>query len=133
MRTCKRCKKVLTHADSIRLGIGSHCRIIIKNEQAQKRHNGIEADFDYKIDNDVIVIRDCCLGSCSVTNDINNVLSKINSEMTGDRAKNISYYKILYKDSTGIYDGIKHSNGLFISFFSINEILEYKAISKINK
>lgn len=62
-----------------------------------------------------LVIMDCLNGK-SVTNDVEYVLQdmrKIYGDLTG--------IKIMYRDSSGIYDGINHNNGRFLSFFSINE------------
>lgn len=52
----------------------------------------------------------------SVTNDIDNVLEDLRG-IYGS----LSGYKIMYRDTNGIFDGVSHENGHYRGFFSLNE------------
>jgi hypothetical protein len=84
------------------------------------RHDDSNFHADFDIDPypglGVILIKDYDEGNRSVTNDIEYVLFQV-KEIIPDLTK----YRIIYRDSAGMYDGIKHENGKFISFYSINE------------
>lgn len=62
-----------------------------------------------------LVIMDLDKGK-TVTNDIDNVLIDL-QRIYGP----LGEYKIMYKDTQGIYDGIRHDNGRFLGFVSLNE------------
>ena len=70
-----------------------------------------QADFTYSILGNVISIIDLDLGNRSVTNDIENVLRKIEYYHQGS----IVGFKIMYRDSEHIWDGI-HLDGKRASF-----------------
>jgi hypothetical protein len=61
-----------------------------------------QADFTYSILGNVISIIDLDLGKRSVTNDIENVLRKIEYYHQGS----IVGFKIMYRDSESIWDGV---------------------------
>ena len=63
---------------------------------------GYQADFTYAISPDVITITDLDLGNRSVTNDIENVLRKIEYWHQGS----IATFRIMYRDSLGVWDGM---------------------------
>ncbi|MGV3588599.1 MAG: hypothetical protein ACO1OF_16455 [Adhaeribacter sp.] len=73
------------------------------------------SEYYYEVVGRVIAITDEG-GLKSVTNDMENVLQDIKKEI-GD----ISPYQIMYKDSLGIWDGVKVGPNGSVSFFSINE------------
>lgn len=75
----------------------------------------IRADYTYTIETNVISIIDLDLGSKSVTNDIENVLDDIRTEL-GDLAG----YSVIYRDSMGRRDGVRLV-GKSVEFYSINE------------
>lgn len=75
----------------------------------------IRADYTYTVEDNVIAIVDLDLGSKSVTNDIENVLADIRSEL-GDLAG----YSVIYRDSMGRWDGVRLV-GRSVEFYSINE------------
>ena len=62
----------------------------------------------------------------SVTNDIDNVLEDLRG-IYGS----LDSYKIMYRDSQGIYDGISHSGNRFSGFFSLNERNEEAAYLRL--
>ena len=75
---------------------------------------GCQADFTYSMSSNVIAITDLNLGNKSVTNDIENVLRKIEYWHQGS----IAAFKIMYRDSEGVWDGV-HWDGqelLFLRF-----------------
>ncbi len=73
------------------------------------------ADYTYEVGKyknkvDVITIKDLNLGSTSVTNDIENVVSDI-SRLEKLKAED---YMIVFKDSTGHWDGWDSSKQQFV-------------------
>ena len=63
---------------------------------------GFQADFTYSMSTDVITITDLDLGNRSVTNDIENVLRKIEYWHQGS----IATLRIMYRDSLGVWDRV---------------------------
>lgn len=64
----------------------------------------------------VLVIEDLDLGSMSVTNDIENVIRKCSKSV------DLTKKRVIYKDSTGIYDEVLVYNGAFSGFRSLGGI-----------
>jgi len=62
--------------------------------------SGGQADFTYSMSPDVIAITDLDLGNKSVTNDIENVLRKIEYWHQGS----IATFRIMYRDSLGVWE-----------------------------
>jgi hypothetical protein len=98
---------------------------------------GCQADFTYSMSPDVIAITDLDLGNTitdldlgnkSVTNDIENVLRKIEYWHQGP----IKGYRIMYRDSEGIWDGVQW-DGRRASFFALQETKEALARKKLLK
>jgi hypothetical protein len=89
-------------------------------------HEKIHADFNFVRNYDVILIIDLNKGNRSVTNDIEYVLWSIKEyykTLPFDKNFTIAKFKIIYRDSTGIWDGIKlDKEGNFKSFYSLNKI-----------
>jgi hypothetical protein len=83
------------------------------------------AIFDYGTDENILWIEDLDQGK-SVTNDIEYVLQDIQ-----DSGIDIYNYRIMYKDSTGIWDGISISKESNPSFFAIQEKEYEKAKEKL--
>jgi hypothetical protein len=84
------------------------------------------ADFTYSIRLNRIKIVDLNSGKASVTNDIENVLRKIEAWHQGS----IAGYQIMYRDSDGYWDGIEW-NGQHARFFEIRETDEAAAEKKL--
>ena len=74
----------------------------------------------------VIAITDLDLGNKSVTNDIENVLRKIEYWHQGP----IKGYRIMYRDSLSIWDGVQW-DGQRLSFFALQETDEALARKKL--
>ena len=85
-----------------------------------------QADFTYSILGNVISIIDPDLGNRSVTNDIENVLRKIEYYHQGS----IVGFKIMYRDSEHIWDGIQW-DGQRVSFFALRETDEERARKRL--
>lgn len=87
-------------------------------------HGKIHADFNYIMNYDVIAIIDNNDGR-SVTNDIEYVLWSIKENYKTLIVLpdfNLSNFKIIYKDSQGIWDGIKlNKKGDSASFYSLGD------------
>ena len=85
-----------------------------------------QADFTYSMSPDVIAITDLDLGNKSVTNDIENVLRKIEYW----HQASIAAFRIMYRDSLGIWDGVQW-DGRRASFFALQETDEALARKKL--
>lgn len=73
------------------------------------------ADYTYTVEENIIAIVDLDMGSRSVTNDIENVLDEISAQLGG-----LAGYAIIYRDSQGIWDGVRLERGLAV-FYGLNE------------
>lgn len=83
-------------------------------------------NYIYIEDGDIILIEDTGIGK-SVTNDIENILTDISC-----RGKEMKNYKVIYRDSDGIIDGIKLDEfGNFKDFYHIGETNYQIAKTKI--
>ena len=91
-----------------------------------RRQFETQADFTYTIHGGVIAIVDLDLGNCSVTNDVENVLRKIEEFHQGA----IVGFQIMYRDSQGMWDGIQW-DGKRALFFPIRETDENSARKKL--
>lgn len=124
---CIRCGKHLHNPNSLEVGMGTICRMKVKMAD-QEEHRGQgdlfinNADFVYHSNEKFVEIVDLDLGNKSVTNDMAYVLSAI-----AEREHSLvqAFYenrKIIYKDSTGRWDGVRCS---FNIDGRINEIMFY--------
>jgi len=84
------------------------------------------ADFTYNITRAVISITDTSLGKCSLTEDIEAVLRKIEYWHQGS----ISSFKIMCRDGKGFWDEV-HWDGKNASVFALGETDERKACKKL--
>jgi hypothetical protein len=91
-----------------------------------KRQAETHADFTYSLSGNVISIVDLNLGNRSLTNDIESVLRKIEHYHQGS----IVGFKIMYRDSEGVWDGIKWDGGRAL-FFALRETEEERARKKL--
>lgn len=120
---CRCCGKALTDPVSIALEIGPVCRVNLKIKELTNMTEslfGPRSDYSYRIDGDVIAITDNDKGR-SVTNDVPNVLADLVKE-----GIDLSQYKIMYRDTSGIWDGIAHDGNAFTAIFPLTE-REYPA------
>ena len=89
------------------------------------RSNEPRADYTYTVEGGVIVIVDLDLGGKSVTNDIDNVLDEIQAELGY-----LSGYSVIYRDSSGRWDGVRVKGGL-VHFYSLNETNPEQAAARL--
>jgi hypothetical protein len=85
-----------------------------------------QADFTYKISPTVISITDTGLGKCSVTEDIEAVLHKIEDWHQGS----IRSFKIMSRDGKGFWHEVRW-DGKNASFLALEETDERKACKKL--
>jgi len=135
---CGICGKQLSDPKSVEIGIGPICRCKAKEEEKEKGKQGDlfmkEADYSYEIEQGVLVIMDKDLGNKSVTNDMDNVIKKIAS-VEGGIEKIQKLKGITYKDSMGIWDGVRIERkgvGIYTEIYSLGGTKDKKeAINKI--
>lgn len=75
----------------------------------------LRADYTYTVEETIIAIVDLDQGSRSVTNDIENVLDEISAHLGG-----LAGYAIIYRDSRGVWDGVRLERGVAV-FYGLNE------------
>jgi hypothetical protein len=92
-----------------------------------------KSNYEWETNGDLLQIVDLNLGGRSVTNDIDNVINEIYQKI-GDELKK---YKILYRDSEGIWDGVNPTWGIKkcvgCDFYHIGETEIELAIKKIKR
>lgn len=100
---CRRCGKPLKDPLSQQIGLGPVCRLHDKNGNAGGPTLDMfgGADFTFAIKGPVVVIQDLNSGGRSVTNDLYNVLSAIESEVGSLKDR-----QLIYKDSFGVWDRV---------------------------
>jgi len=84
------------------------------------------SDYVYYLKGKVLIIEDSDLGNRSVTNDIQNVLQAIKTDL------DFLPETIIYKDSLGNFDGVSHDKGKFIKFYPVNDTDIEKALEKVS-
>lgn len=86
----------------------------------------LEASFEAEVVDGVTVIYDTGLENRSVTNDIEGVLRRI---------KNAGLLQphVVYMDSDGRWDGVKHVDGVFFDFIMLDEHEMREAVEAIQK
>ena len=87
----------------------------------------MNSDYIYFIKGKVLIIEDSDLGNRSVTNDIQNVLQAIKTDL------DFLPETIIYKDSEGNFDGVMHEQGKFKRFYPVNESELEKALEKVSQ
>jgi hypothetical protein len=85
-----------------------------------------KTDFTYSISGNIISVLDLNRGNRSVTNDVENVLRKIEHFHQAP----IFGFQIMYRDSQGIWDGMAW-DGQHASFFALRETEEGRARTKL--
>ena len=125
---CSCCGKPLSDPISVSLAMGPVCRVSQKNKSSKEKTEDMFnpcAVFTFEVIGGVLVLFDSGKGK-SLTNDIENALAKVAKE-----GVNVSMYKIIYRDSEGMFDGVCCKNGKFSHFYSINESKKSAAILKV--
>lgn len=73
----------------------------------------------------VLAVIDLDLGSVSVTNDAANVVATLDAQY------GLSGKRILYRDSMGVWDELKHAGGRFAGYAPIRERSLEVALAKL--
>lgn len=134
MTTCNRCGKLLTDPVSVSVGYGAVCYAKIKTEMSQDKNGNLFASrssYEWKIDGGIVAIEDLDNGM-SVTNDMENVLNDIREELSdpANVVNKLNNCRIMYRDSAGIWDGVKVVNGSVV-FLPIQEKNYHAAKEKL--
>lgn len=99
---CNCCGKPLSDPLSVDVGLGPICRMKGKASLEQQADLFGGASYSVELINGVICIIDLDQGGKSVTNDIDNVLVRIQR----DDKLDIFIHPIIYRDSMGVWDGV---------------------------
>lgn len=83
-----------------------------------------ESNYIYDVYKNVLVINDLDLGNMSVTNNVQKVLDEISERIDLPQ-------RVIYRDTSKIYDGIEHVNGKFKRFYPIQTENIFEAIEKV--
>lgn len=128
---CICCGKKLSDPISMDVGFGPICRMHIKNRRDEEPELFGGSNYIFYFCEEVLCIVDLDTGGKSVTNDIDNILKKLQKENGID----LYAQPIMYCDSMKIWDGIQVDRvgrtGFYTSFFSLNERDESTALAKI--
>jgi hypothetical protein len=118
-KPCSKCGRPLSNPVSIELGMGPICRVETKSAEANTNNL-----FSMRSSYDVVstfpgalVILDMSKPGQAiktVTNDIDNVLEDLRG-IYGS----LDSYKIMYRDSYGVYDAVSHEKGRYRHFYSL--------------
>jgi hypothetical protein len=106
MGRCNRCKRSLK--DPIAT-IGPVCAAKI----AARRRADVRSDFTTEVLEDLVLIVDEDRGAMSVTNDAERVIAKL------ARDGALAGRRVLYRDSDGCWDELRHDGARFTGFASI--------------
>lgn len=89
-----------------------------------------QAEFTFEVIEEVLVIFDKDNGGASVTNDVQNVLDKVQSKI--GTLSNIE--RVIYQDSRGVFDEIRiNDRGEFVGFYPVNKRSLSAAMAKIGR
>jgi|LauGreDrversion4_2_1035121.scaffolds.fasta_scaffold35400_3 hypothetical protein len=86
----------------------------------------VKSAYTYEtIDNFIIIIYDLDQGGMSVTNDLENIITKLKNEL-----QNINDYILIYRDSNGTFDGIAlNKKSEFSHFYGLGKSDKSQAIT----
>lgn len=92
----------------------------------RQKNDNFRADYEYTVEGQVICIVDLDRGNRSVTNDIENILHDIKIHL-GE----LSGYAVIYRDSTGRWDGVRQTENGRADFYGLREIDKDKAAERL--
>jgi len=102
--TCYKCHKPLTDPISVARGIGPDCWAQSKHQDRKDKSNLFGgANYSWGIDGQILWLKDNGGPGRSLTNDLENALARIQSEIE----QPINTLKIIYRDSEGVWDGVR--------------------------
>ncbi len=86
-------------------------------------------DYDYELCGNTLVIYDLNKGSKPGSNTIDQILKCLKSKISSFASR-----KIIYRDSTGVFDGIQvNQSGDFLDFYNLGERVLDQALNKANR
>jgi len=88
-------------------------------------------DYTYLVDGNVLFIEDLNMGRMSVTNGIEDVLEEISKDLDSNGMRALREHHVIYRDSDGMIDGVKTSDGKYMRFYHIQETDLHAAKLKI--
>lgn len=122
---CHACGRPLRDPRSVESGIGPVCA---ERARAITEPRLFRADFFYEIINGVLVLFDRDCGSTSLTNDMERALLAVSAEL-GERMPAV----VIYRDSMGRYDRVRHRNGVFGRFEPIGAESLSEALARLEE
>lgn len=112
---CQRCNRPLKNHESMRIGMGPTCaakataRIAIRQRGPESDYRVVKVNTEQRI----VWIVDYD-DSRSVTNDAEAVVAALQPEYPG--------FRVIYRDTDGNWDELKHDGGRFIGFAPAREL-----------
>lgn len=104
LQRCRVCGHPLRDPVSVSTGVGPTCA----NRRSPAPEIMFEAAYFAEVVAGVLVIFDRDAGSLSVTNDVERVIEK-EADRRGEKLPRL----VIYRDSEGRYDQIRHRNGVY--------------------
>jgi len=111
--SCTRCNRPLRNPASVQNGMGPVCAARAHAKLERGARHGPPIGSDWRVvksdaEQRIVWIVDEDRGRCSVTNDADNVVLALQDEYPG--------YRVIYRDSMGLWDELQHEAGRFIGF-----------------
>lgn len=128
--TCRVCGKPLTDALSVETGVGPVCRIAEKLRTVDGRQMDLfgneRSTYTYEMVGDVICIIDHDKGH-TVTNDASEVVQDL-----VECGHDLSRMRVVYRDTTGVWDELVVANGAFAGFRSVGKRDRADAVARVS-
>lgn len=123
---CHRCGRYLANPASRRVGLGTVCARKARRE-AGAGNGAPRAEYQHSFVNGVLCIVDTGHETTkSLTNDIEHVLAELSASLG-----KLMPTSVVYRDSTGRWDGIRHSGGAFGGFIAIGARTREQAVERL--
>lgn len=123
--TCHVCGRPLIDKQSVETGVGPSCAVKSKAQQQDPKLFRAEYFTEYLAGIFVIFDRNC--GSTSVTNDIERIL------LNEQQQRGVLPRTVIYRDSIGRYDKVRHRNGVFGGFQTLRAASLSDALAKLQE
>lgn len=122
---CYACGRPLRDPASQRAGIGPVCAAIGAKRRYDVEPMLFRSSYSWEIIDGALVMFDKG-GSVSLTNDIERALREVAATL-GDGMPDV----VIYRDSLGTYDRIRHRRGAFGGFIGLGEMTLWKALDRV--
>jgi Family of unknown function (DUF6011) len=124
--TCRYCGRPLRDKVSVETGVGRMCA---NNARAVRPEPVLfSSNYFFEIAGDVLVLFDKDSGSNSLANDMDRVLRDLSARIGPLLPANV-----IYRDSAGRYDGVRHRKGVFGGFYPIGATTLLEALGKLQE